>query len=81
MHIRAGNGEKGDFAHKGRTIGDRKAFVRDTVAILKQLATKGLVSYFPKGRRRVFQAEDPERLLSLGESKQQALSQAMEELR
>lgn len=52
-----------------------------TYETLKQLATKGIVSYFPKGRRRVFQAEDPERLLSLGESKQQALSQAMEQLR
>jgi sugar-specific transcriptional regulator TrmB len=52
-----------------------------TYETLKQLVTKGLVSYLPKGRRRVFQAEDPERLLSLGESKQQALAQAMEDLR
>ena len=52
-----------------------------TYETLKQLVTKGLVSYFPKGRRRVFQAEEPERLLSLGESKQQALAQAMEDLR
>ena len=35
-----------------------------TYETLKQLATKGIVSYFPKGRRRVFQAEDPERLFS-----------------
>ncbi|WP_241263050.1 TrmB family transcriptional regulator [Parahaliea mediterranea] len=48
---------------------------------LKQLATKGVVSYFPKGRRRVFQAEDPERLMSLAERKQQALNQAVEQLR
>ncbi|MEM9254438.1 MAG: helix-turn-helix domain-containing protein [Pseudomonadota bacterium] len=52
-----------------------------TYETLKQLVTQGLVSYLPKGRRRVFQAEDPERLLSLGESKQQALAQAMEDLR
>lgn len=52
-----------------------------TYEILKQLATRGVVSYFPRGRRRVFQAEDPDRLLSLGESKQQALKQAMEQLR
>lgn len=52
-----------------------------TYETLKQLVTMGLASYLPKGRRRVFQAEDPERLLSLGESKQQALAQAMEELR
>lgn len=52
-----------------------------TYETLKRLAAKGVVSYFPKGRRRVFQAEDPERLLVLGESRQQALSQAMEQLR
>lgn len=52
-----------------------------TYETLKHLVAMGLASYLPKGRRRVFQAEDPERLLSLGESKQQALSQAMEELR
>jgi sugar-specific transcriptional regulator TrmB len=52
-----------------------------TYEMLKQLATRGIVSYFPKGKRRVFQAEDPERLLQLGERKQQALSQAMEQLR
>jgi len=52
-----------------------------TYETLKQLATRGIVSYFPKGKRRVFQAEDPERLLQLGESKQHALSLAMEQLR
>lgn len=52
-----------------------------TYETLKHLVTMGLVSYLPRGRRRVFQAEDPERLLSLGEDKQQALNQAMEELR
>ena len=40
-----------------------------TYETLKQLVTKGIVSYFPKGKRRVFQAEDPERLLTLAESK------------
>ena len=52
-----------------------------TYETLKELATRGIVSYFPRGKRRVFQAEDPERLLSLGESKQQALNQALETLR
>lgn len=52
-----------------------------TYETLKQLATRGIVSYFPRGKRRVFQAEDPERLLQLGESKQQALSLAIEQLR
>jgi len=52
-----------------------------TYETLKELATRGLVSYFPKGKRRVFQAEDPERLLQLGESKQQAITHAMDQLR
>ncbi|MCR9105343.1 MAG: TrmB family transcriptional regulator [Gammaproteobacteria bacterium] len=52
-----------------------------TYETLKDLVGMGLVSYLPKGKRRVFQAEDPERLLMLGESKQQALAQAMEDLR
>ena len=52
-----------------------------TYETLKELATRGIVSYFPRGKRRVFQAEDPEQLLQLGESKQHALSVAMEQLR
>ena len=52
-----------------------------TYETLKQLANKGVVNYLPRGRRRVFQAEDPDQLLRLGERKQQALSQAIEQLR
>ena len=52
-----------------------------TYETLKQLVTMGLASYLPKGRRRVFQAEDPERLLTLGETRQQALSQALDDIR
>jgi sugar-specific transcriptional regulator TrmB len=52
-----------------------------TYETLKELATRGIVSYFPRGKRRVFQAEDPEQLLQLGESKQHALSAAMDQLR
>ena len=52
-----------------------------TYETLKQLATKGVVNYFPRGKRRVFQAEDPDQLLHLAERKQQALNQAVEQLR
>lgn len=52
-----------------------------TYETLKKLASKGVVNYFPRGRRRVFQAEEPEQLLQLGERRQQALSHAMEQLR
>ena len=34
-----------------------------TYETLKQLAGKGVVNYFPRGKRRVFQAEDPDQLL------------------
>jgi sugar-specific transcriptional regulator TrmB len=51
-----------------------------TYDTLKGLANKGIVSYFPKGKRRLFMAEDPERLLSLADKKQQALSSAVEQL-
>lgn len=51
-----------------------------TYETLKQLANKSIVSYFPKGKRRFFMAEDPDRLLSLAERKQQALSSAIDQL-
>ena len=40
---------------------------------LKVLVKKGIVNYLPKGKRRIFQAEDPSRLLALAEEKQQEL--------
>ncbi|AQA17374.1 transcriptional regulator [Halioglobus japonicus] len=52
-----------------------------TYETLKQLATKGVVNYLPRGKRRVFQAEEPEQLLQLAERRQQALTVAMEQLR
>ena len=52
-----------------------------TYETLKQLASKGVVNYLPRGKRRVFQAEEPEQLLALGERRQQALSLAMDQLR
>jgi sugar-specific transcriptional regulator TrmB len=44
---------------------------------LKALVKKGVVNYLPKGKRRVFQAEDPSRLLVLAEDKQQQLEAAI----
>ena len=52
-----------------------------TYETLKRLATKGVVNYLPRGKRRVFQAENPDQLMQLAERKQQALAQAMEQLR
>ncbi|OQX34847.1 MAG: hypothetical protein B0D91_11755, partial [Oceanospirillales bacterium LUC14_002_19_P2] len=52
-----------------------------TYETLKRLASRGIVSYFPKGKRRVFRAEDPERLLQLAEEKQNALKHTIEQLK
>lgn len=64
-----------------RDIASRTNINRGTTyETLKQLANKSIVSYFPKGKRRFFMAEDPDRLLSLAERKQQALSSAIDQL-
>ena len=52
-----------------------------TYETLKVLANKGIVSYFPKGKRRVFCAEAPEKLLDLAEEKKQSLEQGIEEMK
>jgi len=48
---------------------------------LKQLQVKGIVSYFPKGKRRFFSAENPDILLRLAEEKQQRLEKTIESLK
>ena len=48
-----------------------------TYETLKYLKDKGLVSYFPKGRRRYFCAEPPELLLKLAEERKEALNSAL----
>ncbi|WP_191601683.1 TrmB family transcriptional regulator [Marinomonas algicola] len=48
---------------------------------LKQLQVKGIVSYFPKGKRRFFSAESPDILLRLAEEKQQRLEKTIESLK
>ncbi|WP_062260108.1 TrmB family transcriptional regulator [Endozoicomonas arenosclerae] len=52
-----------------------------TYETLKVLASKGIVSYFPKGKRRVFCAEPPEKLLDLAEERKQSLEQSIEEMK
>jgi sugar-specific transcriptional regulator TrmB len=48
---------------------------------LKVLVKKGIVNYLPKGKRRIFQAEDPSRLLALAEEKQQELEVTLSSLK
>lgn len=52
-----------------------------TYETLKVLVKKGIVNYLPKGNRRVFQAEDPSRLLAIAEEKQQALEHTLASLK
>jgi len=52
-----------------------------TYETLKVLASKGIVNYLPKGKRRVFQAESPDKLLDLAEEKRQHLEQTLLELK
>lgn len=52
-----------------------------TYETLKVLVSKGMVNYLPKGKRRVFQAEAPERLLDLAEEKRQNLEHTLLELK
>jgi sugar-specific transcriptional regulator TrmB len=47
-----------------------------TYEVLKDLKSKHLVSLFPKGKRHVFCAEPPERLLALADQRQQAIQTA-----
>ncbi|WCN11296.1 TrmB family transcriptional regulator [Marinomonas mediterranea] len=52
-----------------------------TYESLKLLQAKGVVSYFPKGKRRFFTAENPEVLLSLAEEKRQKLDKTIDSLK
>ena len=47
---------------------------------LKTLHLKGIVSYFPRGKRRFFCAERPDKLLELAEEKKIKLEQTIERL-
>ncbi len=65
-----------------RDIADQSGINRGTTyETLKEMATKGIVSYSPKGKRRIFSAERPERLLDMAEEKRQALDASIEEMK
>lgn len=64
-----------------RDIADRANINRGTThELLKKMQQKGVVSYFPKGKRRHFRAEPPSRLRDLAISHQNEVSQAIEVL-
>ncbi|HET8903561.1 MAG TPA: helix-turn-helix domain-containing protein, partial [Saccharospirillum sp.] len=55
-----------------RDIADRAGINRGTThELLKRMQQKGVVSYFPKGKRRHFSAEPPQRLRELALNHQQ----------
>ncbi|MBJ7554834.1 TrmB family transcriptional regulator [Marinomonas spartinae] len=65
-----------------RDIAEHSGINRGTAyESLKQLQSKGVVSYFPKGKRRFFTAEDPEILLSLAEDRRHRLDKTIETLK
>lgn len=65
-----------------RDLADKSGFNRgSTYETLKVLVSKGIVNYLPKGKRRVFQAENPEKLLDIAEQKRQNLEQTLLELK
>jgi len=62
-----------------RDIADRASINRGTThELLKRMQQKGVVSYFPKGKRRHFSAEPPTRLKELALNHQNQVSEAME---
>lgn len=65
-----------------RTIAASAGINRGTTyEVLKGLTKKGLVSYFPQGKRRFFMATDPDNLITLATEHQQLLTGAIETLK
>lgn len=65
-----------------RTIADKSGINRGSAyESLKEMQQKGIVTYQPKGKRRLFAPVDPDILLQLAEERRQGLDRAMEELK
>ncbi|TBR41933.1 TrmB family transcriptional regulator [Marinomonas agarivorans] len=65
-----------------RDIADKSGVNRGSAyESLKQLQNKGVVSYFPKGKRRFFSAESPEILLKIAEEKKANIDKAIDSLK
>ncbi|MCP4595931.1 TrmB family transcriptional regulator [Neptuniibacter sp.] len=65
-----------------RTIADKSGINRGSAyESLKEMQQKGIVTYQPKGKRRLFAPVDPQILLQLAEERRQGLDRAMEELK
>lgn len=65
-----------------RTIADKAGINRgSTYESLKDMQQKGIVTYQPKGKRRLFAPVEPDVLLQLAEERRQGLDRAMDELK
>ena len=65
-----------------RTIADKSGINRgSTYESLKDMQQKGIVTYQPKGKRRLFAPVEPDILLQLAEERRQGLDRAMDELK
>ncbi len=65
-----------------RTVAEKAGINRGTTyECLKELQQKGVVTYLPKGRRRLFSPRDPEVLLQLAEERQASLHSAIDQLK
>lgn len=61
-----------------RELADKSGLNRGTAyELLKNMHERGIVSYFPKGKRRFFSAEPPERLLVLANQKKHNVDEAI----
>lgn len=65
-----------------RTVAEKAGINRGTTyELLKQMQQKGIVTYLPKGKRRLFTAREPEILLQLAEDRRESLDQAIDQLK
>lgn len=65
-----------------RTIAEKAGINRGTTyELLKQMQQKGIVTYLPKGKRRLFTAREPDILLQLAEDRRESLDQAIDQLK
>ncbi|WP_432471408.1 TrmB family transcriptional regulator [Amphritea sp. HPY] len=65
-----------------RTVAEKAGINRGTTyELLKQMQQKGIVTYLPKGKRRLFTAREPDILLQLAEDRRESLDQAIDQLK
>lgn len=65
-----------------RAIAEKAGINRGTTYdCLKEMQQKGIVTYLPKGKRRLFSAREPEVLLQLAEERRHSLNSAIDQLK